>query len=100
MTMIFYEVLKLYPTVPILSRTIHKKTKVRKLVLLPGVELLLPVMSIHRDCEIWDENATEFKPGRFSEGITKATKSPGTFLPFGGGPVPALDKTLRWWKQE
>ncbi|THG08714.1 hypothetical protein TEA_024116 [Camellia sinensis var. sinensis] len=86
MTMIFYEVLRLYPAVPLLVRTVHKKTKVGNFVLPPGLELLLSVMSIHRDCETWGEDVMEFKPERFSEGITKATKTPSTFLPFGGGP--------------
>ncbi|CAL5403172.1 unnamed protein product [Camellia sinensis] len=86
MTMIFYEVLRLYPAVPILVRTVHKKTKVGNFVLPPGLELLLSVMSIHHDRETWGEDVMEFKPERFSEGITKATKTPGTFLPFGGGP--------------
>ncbi|KAI8007931.1 Cytochrome P450 72A14 [Camellia lanceoleosa] len=86
MTMIFYEVLRLYPSVPILVRTVHKKTKVGNFVLPPGLELLLSVMSIHRDHETWGEDVMEFKPERFSEGIAKATKTPSTFLPFGGGP--------------
>ncbi|CAL5342139.1 unnamed protein product [Camellia sinensis] len=47
---------------------------------------MLSVMSIHRDRETWGEDVMEFKPESFSEGITKATKTPGTFLPFGGGP--------------
>ncbi|XP_028072222.1 cytochrome P450 CYP72A219-like isoform X1 [Camellia sinensis] len=85
-TMILYEVLRLYPPVAYIVRTILKKARVGELVLPPGVELFVPMIALHHDREIWGEDATEFKPDRFSEGITKATKEPGTFFPFSGGP--------------
>ncbi|KAG5545995.1 hypothetical protein RHGRI_018232 [Rhododendron griersonianum] len=85
-TMILHETMRLYPPAPILSRYIHRKTKLGGLVLPGGVEIFVPTMEIHHDPEIWGEDSKCFKPDRFSEGISKATKGQSTFFPFGGGP--------------
>lgn len=51
-----------------------------------GVHLMFPVVLVHRDPELWGEDANEFKPERFSEGISKATKNKLSFFPFSWGP--------------
>lgn len=45
-------------------------------------------MLINRDTELWGEDAKEFKPERFAEGISHACKDPTqmAFMPFGWGP--------------
>ncbi|KAL4022413.1 hypothetical protein IC575_016145 [Cucumis melo] len=53
-TMIFNEVLRLYPPTNMFGRIVR--------------------------------NAHEFNPERFSEGVSKATKNPSAFIPFGWGP--------------
>ncbi|KAK9943973.1 hypothetical protein M0R45_009560 [Rubus argutus] len=85
-TMILLEVLRLYPALVVLFRTTHKKTQLGKFSLPAGVEVGLPTLLIHRDKELWGDDANEFKPERFSEGISKASKSQLSFVPFGGGP--------------
>ncbi|KAI8552345.1 hypothetical protein RHMOL_Rhmol06G0259400 [Rhododendron molle] len=62
-----------------------RKTKLGGLVLPGGVEIFVPIMEIHHDPDFWGEDSKDFKPQRFSEGISKASKVQGTFLPFGGG---------------
>jgi cytochrome P450 len=69
--MILYEVLRLYPPVNMLTRTVHKETKLGELCVPAGVQLCLP---------------TILKPERFSEGVSNATKGQVSFFPFGWGP--------------
>ena len=84
--MILNEALRLYPPAALLLRRVHKETKLGNLIIPAGVEIALPTILVHHDYELWGENAKQFNPERFSEGISKATKGQVSFFPFGGGP--------------
>ncbi|KAM7503123.1 hypothetical protein LguiB_002027 [Lonicera macranthoides] len=85
-TMILYEVLRLYPPIVALSRTVNKETTLGDISLPQGVQVTMPIMLIHRDYDLWGDDANEFKPERFSEGVSKAAKNHVSFFPFGWGP--------------
>ncbi|MED6121613.1 hypothetical protein PIB30_031830 [Stylosanthes scabra] len=85
-TMIFYEVLRLYPPAIGLVRHTHKDIKLGNLTLPAGVQLSLPILYVHHDPQLWGDNAKEFNPARFSEGVSKATNGKVSFFPFGWGP--------------
>ncbi|KAJ0985926.1 hypothetical protein J5N97_004282 [Dioscorea zingiberensis] len=85
-TMILYEVLRLYPPGVFLDRKTYKAMELGGITYPSGVILSLPLLFIHNDPTFWGEDAKEFNPERFSEGISKASKVPGAFFPFGGGP--------------
>ncbi|XP_078151339.1 cytochrome P450 CYP72A616-like isoform X7 [Carex rostrata] len=86
-TMILYEVLRLYTPVPMLIRRTYKTIQLGDVTIPPGVLLALPILFIHHDPDIWGPDATKFKPTRFAEGISKATKDGQlAFFPFGWGP--------------
>ncbi|KAM1343433.1 hypothetical protein PS2_007565 [Malus domestica] len=85
-TMILHEVLRLYPALTVMTRTTNKKTQLSKYSLPAGVEVALSTLLVHHDKQLWGDDAHEFKPERFSEGISKATKNKFMYFPFGGGP--------------
>ena len=42
--------------------------------------------SVQRDQELWGNDADDFRPDRFAEGISKAAKANNSFFAFGSGP--------------
>ncbi|KAI6678699.1 hypothetical protein NL676_039495 [Syzygium grande] len=85
-SMILNEVLRLYTPGFMTMRTVHKTTKLGDIQVPPGVVLLVPMILIHHDPEIWGDDAKEFNPERFAEGVSKATKNKLCFFPFSWGP--------------
>ncbi|KAC9216384.1 hypothetical protein E3N88_46192 [Mikania micrantha] len=83
---ILLEVLRLYPPVVALERIIHEETKIGDLILPSGSQLMLHLMMLHHDANIWGDDVNEFNPERFAEGVSKATKIQASYYPFGGGP--------------
>lgn len=84
--MILYEVLRLYPPGIYLTRALRKDLKLGNLLLPAGVQFSVPILLIHHDEGIWGNDAKEFNPERFAEGIAKATKGQVCYFPFGWGP--------------
>ncbi|MQL93207.1 hypothetical protein Taro_025855, partial [Colocasia esculenta] len=85
-TMILYEVLRLYPPAIYLLRSTFKTMELGGFTFPAGLQFILPILSIHHDPTFWGEDANEFNPERFSEGVSKASKHQMAFMPFGGGP--------------
>ncbi|KAL3509054.1 hypothetical protein ACH5RR_028455 [Cinchona calisaya] len=86
-TMILNEVLRLYLPGVLTSRRVNEETKLGDLSLPSGMLVLVPSIMLHHDCKIWGDDAKEFNPERFNEGLAKATKGHQlSFLPFGWGP--------------
>lgn len=85
-TIILYESLRLYPPLITLTRQATEDIVLGELSLPAGALISLPVILLHHDKEIWGKDADKFKPERFKEGISSATKGQVTHFPFSWGP--------------
>ena len=84
--MILYEVLRLNPPATVFTRKTYKKIEIGGITYPAGVMFEMPVLYIHHDTDIWGEDVPQFNPDRVAKGISKASKDPGAFFPFGWGP--------------
>lgn len=75
------EVMRIYPPVPIFARVTTQPENINGLSMKKREGVLIPVLAIHRHCELWDR-PDEFVPDRFVD----FTPAPMTYMPFGAGP--------------
>uniref|UniRef100_A0A1W7HBV0 Cytochrome P450 n=1 Tax=Scoparia dulcis TaxID=107240 RepID=A0A1W7HBV0_SCODU len=86
-TMIINETLRLYSPVTTIIRRTSSGSKLGRYEFPANVTLVIPPFAMHRNPDIWGQDAHAFKPERFAEGVAKATNGNSTaFLPFGYGP--------------
>ncbi|XP_031500886.1 cytochrome P450 72A397-like [Nymphaea colorata] len=91
---ILNEVLRLYPPVVSTARRTSNTVKLGDFTVPEGVRLVLPLLLIHHDHKLWGDDAEEFNPERFSEGIANASKNQLAFFPFSWGPRICIGQTF------
>jgi PHYB activation tagged suppressor 1 len=84
--MFLLETLRLYAPVSAIHRRAGSDLEVGGIRVPEGTALAIPIATIHRDKEVWGEDANEFKPLRFEKGVTMAAKHPNALLSFSAGP--------------
>lgn len=84
--MILHEVLRLYPPITATTRYTSKNASIGGISIPPGIDVQLPFLFLHYDPKYWGDDVEEFKPERFAEGVSKASKDQLAFCPFGWGP--------------
>ncbi|KAH6801884.1 cytochrome P450 [Perilla frutescens var. frutescens] len=92
--MILQEVLRLYPPLSLTARGPTETVKLGNLTIPKGVHMTMLIAHVHYDLEIWGEDAKEFKPQRFAEGIPQSAKIKPVFIPFGSGPRACIGQHL------
>jgi cytochrome P450 len=85
-TIVLYEVLRLYTPLTTLHRRTYKPMELGGVRYPAGVMLMLPLLCVHHDKDVWGPDASEFRPERFAEGVSKASRHAPAFFPFGWGP--------------
>ncbi|PKA53773.1 Cytochrome P450 734A6 [Apostasia shenzhenica] len=83
--MIVQETLRLYPPAVATIRRAKDDVSLGRYVVPRGTEVLVPIIAVHHDAELWGPDADRFNPARFSEGASRAARHPNAFMPFGLG---------------
>ncbi|KAL4318692.1 hypothetical protein GQ457_18G011930 [Hibiscus cannabinus] len=94
LSMILNESLRLYPPAIATIRRAKLDAELGGYTIPCGTELLIPILAVHHDQVIWGNDANEFNPARFSEGVTRAAKHPIGFIPFGLGVRTCIGQNL------
>lgn len=77
---VFFEVLRLYPPVPVVPRTARERDSFDGIEVPAGAEIVLSIYTTHRHPDFW-ERPNEFDPDRFLEPRADSI-APYSYLPF------------------
>ncbi|XP_058782079.1 cytochrome P450 714C2-like [Vicia villosa] len=94
LTMVVQESLRLYPPVPLVSRHVFNDRKFGNIDVPNGTNIWIMIISLHTNPDIWGDDAYEFNPERFANGVVGACKHPHVYMPFGVGPRVCLGQNL------
>ncbi|KAL4184707.1 hypothetical protein AMTRI_Chr10g226840 [Amborella trichopoda] len=78
---------RLYSPATLTMRKANEETKLGNLTVPAGTVVEVPIIAIHHEPEQWGDDVHQFNPGRFKDGVSKASKHPMAFMPFGHGPT-------------
>ncbi|XP_063935032.1 cytochrome P450 72A397 [Daucus carota subsp. sativus] len=92
-TMILYEVMRLYPPTSMIHRAISKDTKLGDMILPAWVQMTIPITLMNHDPDIWGEDVHEFKPERFEEGVFNS-KMQSVYFAFASGPRKCIGQSM------
>lgn len=86
LTYVMMETLRLYAIIPGLTRVSSEEVTIKEAgVTIPkGATVLIPMVIMNRDPEIWDK-PSEFRPSRFEERGNDFTSAKDGYFPFGYG---------------
>ncbi|XP_010533180.1 PREDICTED: cytochrome P450 734A1 [Tarenaya hassleriana] len=94
LSMIINESLRLYPPIVATIRRARADVELGGYKIPSGTELLVPILAVHHDQAIWGNDANEFNPARFTDGVVRAAKHPVGFIPFGLGVRTCIGQNL------
>ncbi|GJN31595.1 hypothetical protein PR202_gn00122 [Eleusine coracana subsp. coracana] len=94
MTMVLLELLRLYGPGIFMIRKPISDIRLGSLIIPKGNGIVIPIPMLHRDKEVWGDNANEFDPLRFEDGATKAAKIPQAFIAFSLGPRSCIGRNF------
>ncbi|KAG0620516.1 hypothetical protein M758_4G222100 [Ceratodon purpureus] len=84
--MVVNETMRTFTIAPTMVRLTGKDLQLKNLFIPEGVVVEFSTNAVHQDKEYWGEDAAEFKPERFANGVAAACSHPQAFVPFGLGP--------------
>ncbi|KAL3511852.1 hypothetical protein ACH5RR_024569 [Cinchona calisaya] len=92
--MILNESLRLYPPAVAAIRRAKVDVQLGELSIPRGTELLIPIVAVHHDPELWGHDVNDFNPVRFARGVGHAARHSMAFLPFGLGSRRCIGQNL------
>ncbi|KAL6621299.1 hypothetical protein ACP70R_033731 [Stipagrostis hirtigluma subsp. patula] len=85
--MVLLETLRLYNPVTYIRRAAGSDIQLGSIRVPKGTLLSIPIAMLHRDRDVWGQDADEFNPMRFQNGVSKAAPNhPNALLAFSQGP--------------
>uniref|UniRef100_A0A1B0F058 Uncharacterized protein n=1 Tax=Phlebotomus papatasi TaxID=29031 RepID=A0A1B0F058_PHLPP len=78
------ETLRLFPVVPYFARKVSKDFHLAGHKIPVGVRIMISMITVHHDKEIWGPDAEKFNPDNFLPEKIQ-TRHPYSYFPFGGG---------------